>query len=229
MRSEMGVARILGALVVLHLATGLITPYVLLQPLSAAPAGDLGLAAAMEDRVRLAVAMLVAGGLVPLAMAITLRPALEPGHAAAGHWLLALAGVSLAMQLVECQHYLSLLSLSLLHGQAPPDSAPLLAATAPMVRAAWRWAHYTHLLSVVGWVLLFTVVLFRVPLVPRALAAAGIVTTLMQLAGITLPVLLGYRVPFPQAVWGMPLALAYLGIALWLIIRGFSRPSAARD
>ncbi len=91
-----------------------------------------------------------------------------------------------------------------------------------MVRAAWRWAHYTHLLSVVGWMLLFCGVLFRLALVPRALAAAGIVATLMQLGGITLPVLLGYRVPLPPEVWGMPLGLAYLCLSLWLIARGFA-------
>jgi len=98
----------------------------------------------------------------------------------------------------------------------------VLAATAPMVRAAWRWAHYTHLLSVVGWMLLFCGVLFRLALVPRVLAAAGIVATILQLGGITLPVLLGYRVPLPPEVWGLPLGVAYLGLSLWLMASGFA-------
>lgn len=211
--------RIIGVLVFLHLATGLITPYIMLQAVSTS-ASDLAVAAGMETQIRLAVALLFVGGLIPVAIAIAAWPMVHPRSRALAQWLLALAVVSLAMQIVENQHFLSLLSLSLEHGRATGDAAAVLAATAPMVRAAWRWAHYTHLLSVVGWMLFFCGVLFRLALVPRALAAAGIVTTLMQLGGITLPVLLGYRVPLPQAAWGMPLGVAYLGLSLWLLARG---------
>ncbi len=226
MRSTKSVGRIIGALVLLHVATGLMTPYIMLQPLSAAPASDLAIAAGMETQIRLAVALLFVGGVIPVAIAITAWPMVLPRSRALAQWLLALAVVSLAMQIVENQHFLSLLSLSLEHGRAGGDAAAVLAATAPIVRAAWRWAHYTHLLSVVGWMLLFCGVLFRLALVPRALAAAGIVTTLMQLGGITLPVLLGYRVPFPPAAWGVPLGVAYLGLSLWLMVRGFAEHPA---
>jgi len=222
MRSTKSVGRIIGALVLLHVATGLMTPYIMLQSVSAAPASDLAIAAGMETQIRLAVALLFVGGVIPVAIAITAWPVVLPRSRALAQWLLALAVVSLAMQIVENQHFLSLLSLSLEHGRAGDDAAAVLAATAPMVRAAWRWAHYTHLLSIVGWMLLFCGVLFRLALVPRALAAAGIVTTLMQLGGITLPVLLGYRVPFPPAAWGVPLGVAYLGLSLWLMATGFA-------
>jgi hypothetical protein len=228
MRSASSAGRIIGALVFLHLATGLITPYVMLQSVSASAANALAFAAGMETRIRLAVALLFVGGVIPLAIAITAGPILLPHRRALGQWLLPLAVVSLAMQIVENQHFLSLLSLSLEHGRASGDAAAVLAAMAPMVRAAWRWAHYTHLLSVVGWILLFWGVLFRLALVPRALAAAGLVTTMMQLGGITLPVLLGYRLPLPQEAWGLPLGATYLGLSLWLMASGFAdRPAAA--
>jgi len=216
------VGRIIGALVLLHLATGLMTPYIMLQPLSANRTGDLTLAAAMEPRIRLAVALLVVGGIIPLAIAITAWPVIQPRHRALGDWLRGLAVVTLVMQLVENQHFLNLLSLSLEHRRATGDAPAVLAAIAPMVRASWRWAHYTHLLSVVGWMLLFCAALFRLTLVPRALAAAGIVTTLMQLGGITLPVLLGYRVPLTPDVWGIPLGVAYLALSVWLMAKGFA-------
>lgn len=226
MRSAKRVGRITGALVFLHLATGLITPYVLLHPVSAAPAGALAVAAGVETQVRLAVALLFVGGVIPVAIAITAWPILHARRPALGQWVLALAVVSLAMQIVENQHFLSLLSLSLEHGRAGADAA-VLAAAAPIVRAAFRWAHFTHLLSVVSWILLFSGALFRLTLVPRALAAAVVLTTLMQLGGITLPPLLGYRVPFPLEVWGMPLGVAYLGLSLWLTARGFADEPAA--
>jgi hypothetical protein len=43
----------------------------------------------------------------------------------------------------------------------------------------------------------------------------------LQLGGITLPVLLDYRVPLRMEFYGMPLGLAYLGVALWLMTKGF--------
>ena len=222
MRSAKIVGRTTGVLVFLHLATGLMTPYIMLQPLSASPASALAVAAGMETRVRVAVALLFVGGIIPVAIAITLWPLLVSRSRALAQWLLTLAAVSLAMQIVENQHFLSLLSLSLAHGRAGGEAAAVLAAMAPVVRGAWRWAHYTHLLSVVGWMLLFCGVLFRLALVPRALAAAGIVTTMMQLGGITLPVLLGYRAPLSPSAWGVPLAVAYLGLSIWLVARGFA-------
>jgi hypothetical protein len=222
MRSEKSAGRIIGALVFLHLATGLVTPYVMLQSVSAAPSNALAVAAGMEARIRLAVALLFVGGVIPIAIAITAGPILVPRSRALGQWLLALAVVSLAMQIVENQHFLSLLSLSLEHGRARGEAAAVLAAMAPMVRAAWLWAHYTHLLSVVGWILLFWGVLLRLALVPLALAAAGFLTTMMQLAGITLPVLLGYRLPLTQEAWGLPLGVTYLGLSLWLMASGFA-------
>jgi hypothetical protein len=226
MQQARRVGRAIGALVFLHLATGLMTPYMILQPLSGQSAGAMAVAAGMEDRIRLAVAMLFVGGVIPVAIAITAWSVLRARGPALGQWLLALAAVSLAMQVVENQHYLAQLSLSLEHGRADADTAAVLAAVASQIRAAWRWVHYTHLLTVVGWMLLFCAVLFRLALVPRALAAAGVVTTLMQLGGITLPALLGYRVPFAMEVWGVPLAFAYLGLSLWLLARGFaSAPS----
>lgn len=221
MRSATGIGKIIGVLVFLHLATGLMTPYIMLQPLSTTPASDLAVAASMELRIRLAVALLFVGGVIPVAIAITAWPVARERSPALGQWLLVLAGVSLAMQFIENQHFLSLLSLGRELGRAGGDSAPVLAVMAPVVRAGWKWAHYTHLLSIVGWMLLFCGVLYRLALVPRALAAAGVLTTIMQLVGITLPVLLGYGVPLRPDVWGMPLGVAYLGLSLWLMARGF--------
>ncbi len=113
MRSTKSVGRIIGVLVLLHLATGLLTPYIMLQAVSTSPASDMAVAAGMETRIRLAVALLFVGGVIPVAIAITAWPIVLPRSRALGPWLLALAVVSLAMQIVENQHFLSLLSLSL--------------------------------------------------------------------------------------------------------------------
>ena len=80
--------------------------------------------------------------------------------------------------------------------------------------ALWAW----HRIERAPWI---SSLLYRLALVPRALAAIGLVATMLQIAGITLPVLLGYSVPLRPEFFGMPLGLAYLVLALWLMTKGF--------
>jgi hypothetical protein len=80
--------------------------------------------------------------------------------------------------------------------------------------------HYTHLLVVVSWMFVLCGLLYRFRLVPRALAAVGMVAGLLQLSGITLPQFVGYSVRFPE-LFGVPLGLSYLTLALWLMTKGF--------
>jgi hypothetical protein len=76
----------------------------------------------------------------------------------------------------------------------------------------------------VSWITLLFSLLYRFRLVPRVLAAVGVVTSLLQIAGVTLRVLLGY----PAQTWlAVPLAPAYAGLALWLIVKGFDEPRPA--
>jgi hypothetical protein len=69
--------------------------------------------------------------------------------------------------------------------------------------------------------------LFRHALVPRVLAAAGLVTAVLQFVGITLPVFLNYRMPFPT-LFGMPLGVANLALAAWLLVKGFKEPTSKK-
>ena len=95
-----------------------------------------------------------------------------------------------------------------------------------MVRSAWKWAHYSHLLVGVGWIFVLYGLVYHRALVPRPLAVIGFVTAMLQVTGITLPVLVGYRMPHP-VLFGMPLGVANLALALWLMARGFKEPQDA--
>ena len=61
-------------------------------------------------------------------------------------------------------------------------------------------------------------VLFRFRLVPRVLAVLGLIGSLLQISGVTLPALLGYA---PETRLAMPLAPAYVALAVWLMVKGF--------
>jgi hypothetical protein len=87
-----------------------------------------------------------------------------------------------------------------------------------VVGSARKWAHYSFLLVVGCWILLLYSLLYRFRLVPRALAAFGAVASALQITGVTLRGLLGYP---PETRLAMPLAPAYVALAVWLIVKGF--------
>jgi hypothetical protein len=61
--------------------------------------------------------------------------------------------------------------------------------------------------------------LFR--LIHRALAAFGLLGALGQIAGVTLRGLWGYP---PETRLAIPLAPAYVAVAVWLMVKGFYEP-----
>lgn len=220
MTSARNVGRMIGTLLLVHLATGLITPYVLLQPLTALPASFLEAAAGMPYRVRVNVLVLFVGGAIPVAISVCVWPiARRYGHAL-GLWLLTLAAVNLSLQCVENAHWMSMLSLSQAYANAGPADAALFQSLGSVVRSAWKWAHYAHIFIVVDWIFVLYALLYRYALVPRVLAVAGLVTAVLHFAGITLPVFLDYRMPFPT-LFGMPLGFANVALASWLLAKGF--------
>ena len=133
-------------------------------------------------------------------------------------WLLALGVASFALQAVDNAHLLSMLSLSQEYAKAGVEKADLFQALAVVVGSARKWSHYSFLLAIGSWIFLFCALLYRFRLVSRVLAACGLVGSLLQIAGVTLRGFWGH----PSATWlAMPLAPAYVALALWLIVKGF--------
>lgn len=60
--------------------------------------------------------------------------------------------------------------------------------------------------------------LYRFALVPRALAAFGLITVVLHFTGITLPLFLGYR---SLTLMGATMALSHIALALWMMAKGF--------
>ena len=222
MTSALRAGRLVGMLLVVQLATGLITPYILLQPVQA---NFLDTAAGMAGLIRLCVLMLLVGAAVSVGMAVAAWPHVRARSYGLGLWLLALAVINFTLQILENTHWLSMLSVSQAYAAGDAADAALFEPLAVSVRAAWKWTHYSHILVVVGWLFTLYCVLLRCAMVPRVLAIIGMVTCMSQFIGITLPAFAGFSMPF-QALFGMPLGVANLMLALWLMAKGFKEPYA---
>jgi hypothetical protein len=214
------VGRAIGLLLLVQLVAGLILPYVLLLPISAPAGAFLDNAAAMALTVRLSVLMLFVGGAASLAIAIAAWPAVRERQPQLGLWLLALAATNFTLQMVENAHWLSLLSMSQAHAPADAVETAMIRPLALAAHASFLWAHYSHILIVVAWLFTLYLLLYRCAMVPRWIAAFGMGAALLHFIGFTAPAFGGYLMPYPD-LFGAPLGIASLVLALLLIARGF--------
>ena len=151
MRSPHNTGRMIGILLLLHLLTGLITPYVILRPLGAALDAS---ARVNGAAVRFAVMLLFVGGAITIAISVSAWPILREYSVALATWLLALGVANFVLQCVENAAWMSLLIFSQEYAKASFDDISMFHVTGMAVRMIWKWVHYTHLLIMVSWMFL---------------------------------------------------------------------------
>jgi uncharacterized protein DUF4386 len=225
MTSEKSASRTVGVLLLLHLAAGLIVPFILLHPLISPP-GFLASAAAIPNQVRTAVMLLFVGSALTIAVSCTALRTFRQYSPAGAYWLLALAVAGFALQCADNAHLLSMLSLSQAYAEAGAAGTQLFQTVEVAVGALRKWSHYSFLLVVGCWILSLYGFLYRFRLVPRILAVFGLLGAIGQIAGVTLRGLWGYS---PETRLAIPLAPAYAALAVWLIVKGFDARQRPRE
>jgi hypothetical protein len=216
MRSETSVGRMIGILLLVQGATGYLVNFVLLGPVMTAPPGFLANAAGSGLQIRVAVLLGLANGALTVGIAIAAWPVFRRYSHSMALWFLALGVVGFSLLAQENISVLTMLSLSQEYAKASATHE-LLQTTGLVVSSARKWAHYTNLLIAGGMVFVLYSVLWRFALVPRALAAFGLVAVALQITAVTMP-LFGYRIVFLLI---LPLGLSHLTLALWLMAKGF--------
>lgn len=215
MTNNRNAGRIAGALLIAQGIGGFVTNFVLLQP-AIDPPGFLVNAAPHAVRVGAAALIGILTGALALAIAITVLPVLRKFSERLALAFVALGSVALALAAVESGTMMSLLSLSKAYVESGADAASF-EGVRRVVAASRNWAHYTHLLLGGLTLSLFYVALLRFALVPRALAAFGLIAVVLQIVTISRP-FFGAPVTFFLLA---PLGLANLSVALWLLIKDF--------
>jgi hypothetical protein len=213
--------RLVGALMLAHLVCALIVPFVMLLPLINPP-GFLISATGVATQIRAAVLLFFVGNAMAIAVASVGWRVFRQYSSPMALSLLALAGAAFSLQAVDNGHILAMLSLSQQYANADASKADLFQGLALVVGAARKWSHYTFLLTVGCWMLLLFALLFRFRLVPRAIAGLAMLCVFLQMTGVSLRGLFGYA---PETRLAMPLAPAYILVAVWLIVKGFDERS----
>ena len=222
MKSAKSTGQFIGVLLVLQLA-GLIVPFVLLHPLTTGPRDYLANAPGSSLQIKVAVFLLFANCALTIGIAIAAWPLFRQYSEAMALWLVAASVIMFSLQAVDNAHILSMLSLSQHYAQlGGPDE--LFQTLAAVVGSTRRWAHFTELLLIDAWIFLLYSLLYRFALVPRALAAFGLLTVVLHFTAIPLRGFMGYSLVTPL---GVPMAFSHIALALWLITKGFKELSLA--
>ncbi len=216
MRSAKSVGRIIGVLLLLQLA-GLTVPFILMLPLTRGTSEFLVNAAAISFQIKVAVFLLFANCALTIGISVAAFPIFRQYSNSMALLLVAVSVIMFSLQAVDNAHLLSMLSLSQQYAHAGGQEE-LFRALAAAVGSTRRWGHYTELLVIDGWIFVFYSLLYRFALVPRALAAFGLITVILHFTGIALPLLLGYG---SVTLMGATMALSHIALALWLMARGF--------
>jgi Domain of unknown function (DUF4386) len=212
-----------GVLLLLQMAGSGIGNFVLLGPVFAGPSGFLVNAASHPERVSLAAVLGLATGVLSLGVAVSVWPVFRAHAQALALWFLALTLVGVATSVFEHVSLLSMLSLSQAYAAADASSQGLFQILRGVVSSARNWAHYTQLMFAGCSLLVFYATLFRFRLVPRVVAAFGVVAAASQLTSVTMP-LFGHPVVLLLLA---PLGLSHLAVAGLLLVRGFPQGSGA--
>jgi hypothetical protein len=219
------VGRLVGALLLFHLAAGLTVPFILLHPLIG-DQGFLSIAADYANQTRVSIFIFFIGSALPTAIASAGWRVFREYSPAMALWLFALAVASYTLQAVDNAHILSMVSLSQQYAAAGAAKAESFQALALLVGAARKWSHYSFLLTVGCWILLFFALLFRFALAPRWLAALGMIGAMMQIGGVSVRGLLGLS---PSTWLAVPLAPVLVLMSLWLMVKGFEERPVPTD
>jgi hypothetical protein len=215
MTNTRNAGRIAGALLMAQGIGGFMVNFALLQP-AIDPPGFLVNAAPHALRVGAAALLGILTGALALAIAVTVLPVLRKYSERMAVSFIALGSVALALAAVESGTMMSLLSLSKAYVESGADAASF-EGLRRIVAASRNWAHYTHL-AIGGFTLsIFYLALLRFALIPRALAAFGLLAVALQIVTISRPFFGAAVVFFLLA----PLGLANLSVALWLLVKDF--------
>ena len=217
METAKSIGRTIALLLLAQMAAYWVVQGVLLGPVFSAP-GFLENAAAHPTRMGLAALIGLAPGALSVAIAITALPLIRRYSGAMAYWFLALTVVAFALAAVESTTVLSLLSLSQAYAAASPADADLFQSLRGVVAASRNWTHYTGLIVAAGVAFTLYGVLYRFALIPRVLAAFGVLAALSQMISVALP-LFGHKVIFLMIY---PLALCHLALMYWLLAKGFA-------
>jgi len=208
-------SRTIGVLIVIQMVGGTLVNFVLESPLFGKP-GFLANAASHSQQIALGALLGIVIEALWVGIAITAFPIFQRARPLA-LWFFALAAVILAVAVVESAAVMSMVTVSEAYAKASAVERAQLETVRVLVASARNWAHFLARMVDGVAILVFYAALYRLVLIPRALAGFGLIAAVLQIISVAMP-LFGHDVVFPMLA---PLGLSQLIVAVLLMVRGF--------
>lgn len=226
MKSAKSVGRTIGILLLLQLAAGLTVPFILLQPIAAGSPAFLTAAAENSFQIRLAVFISFVGAALTVMLGIKAFPVFRRYSKQTALLFLVVCVISCTLDAVHNAAVMSMLSFSQNSLNNGIANLELYQAAGAAVSLGRRSAHIAQLVAIGVWVFVFYISFWRFALIPRTLAAVGLIGIALQFTGVTLMMFSGYSVIGQMAMPMLPIQIA---VGLWLIVKGFNERLQGTD
>lgn len=217
------VGRWIGASMLLSFALGMYSNFKLQTDLFVGE-GLLVNAAQHPYRIGLIAAIGLCTSLLRLWVAALVSAHFRRSHPAIVTFYFGLAAAALAISLIECSTLVAFASLSEAYAAAGPHAGELFLPAKSLLTGLRNSIHFMDVLMGGASVLMLFAFLYRARLVPRALAVVGIAAATAQMFSVCRP-LFGLPVIYPLIA---PLALVYLTLLCWLLVKGFPKEANAQ-
>ena len=205
----------IGVLILIQMIGGATATFALEAPLFGSP-GFLVNAASHARQIALGAVVALIVEALGVGIAVIVFATVYERSRALALWFFALAVVALAVAVAESAAVMSMISVSEAYEKGGAAVRDQLETVRVLVASARNWAHYLGRITDGCTILVFYALLYRLALVPRALAGFGVLASLLMLTGVGMP-LFGHDVLFPLLA---PLGLVQLLLAGWLMVRG---------
>ena len=215
------VGRLVGILLLLQLIAALTFPFILSKPITLGSPAFLTAVAEHSFQIRSAVLLSFVGSALTVYIGITTFQIFRIHSKSVALLFLVVCAISCTLDVMQAGTMMSMLSISNEFVASGATDSGLYQVIGAAVASARRSAHIIQLLAIGAWMFIFYISLFRFKLIPRMLAAIGVIGVALQFIGVTLMMLLGYRSIGEMA---MPLLPIQITVAVWLIIKGFKDP-----
>lgn len=222
MSSTVKTGRLIGALLLLQVAFGILLNFVFTAPLFGEP-GFLINAAPHAERIAQSVLIGIAMGLVSLVIASVLYPLFKREAPSLALFYFALVTAGFALTVAENISVMSMVSLSKSYAEAGGAQESLYQGLRIVVKETRNWTHYISLIVSGATLFAFYLAFYRLRLIPRALAGFGLAACLAQISAVSMP-LFGHAVDFRLIA---PLGICQIILGLWLLVKGFKQGHAA--
>lgn len=220
MSSNIKTGRLIGVLLLLQVAAGILLNFVFTAPLFGEP-GFLINAAPHAPQIAQSALIGIGMGLVSLAVASLLYPLFRPFSQPLALFYFALVVAGFALTVAENISIMSMLSLSKAYAAAGASQESLYQGLRIVVKETRNWTHYISLIVSGATLFTFYLAMFRFSLIPRLLAGFGLLACLAQVYAVSLP-LFGHAVDFRLIA---PLGICEIVLGSWLILKGFRSSS----